>query len=56
MTTRESMEKNIIAKGISILKATKNELKIISTNGIMITTYFYDDRGELIDWKTEKNV
>lgn len=53
MTDRQRFENNAIANGVKVLESTDTVLKILATNGKMITTYTFDDCGNFKTISTE---
>ena len=48
MTDRQIFENRAIECGATIMEATATMLKVMATNGQMITTYQFDDNGKFI--------
>jgi hypothetical protein len=52
MTSKESFKNNMIRNGLKVTE-TENTLTMISANGKMETTYYFNEKGDLIDWTTK---
>lgn len=46
MTDRQRFENKAIECGATVLESTDTILKVLATNGIMITTYEFNESGE----------
>ena len=49
MTDRQKFEDKAIECGATILKSAPTFLEVLATNGLMITTYTFDENGRLVD-------
>ena len=48
MTDRQRFETNAIAHGVTVLKSTDTVLTILATDGVLVTTYTFDENGKFI--------
>ena len=46
MTDRQNFETNAINHGVKVLVSEPTKLVILATNGIMVTTYTFDENGK----------
>ena len=53
MTTKENFKKAWTEKGLKHTENADGSLTMTSYNGKMETTYFFNEKGDLVNWSTK---